>query len=249
MIEMINVKKEYHAYGISTPVLKGVNLKIDDGEFCSIIGRSGCGKTTLLNILGFVDSLSSGCYKFDSIDVGNISTNEAAIYRRTKIGYIFQSFNLINSMSVIENVAMPLGYAGVSKKERTDRAKALLERVGLEHRFSYPANKLSGGEQQRVAIARALIANPRVILADEPTGNLDEENSKSVMQLLSDINKEGMTVIMVSSDNTELLEVSDRIYVFYEGKVQAILSGDDRTEERLVSAMMGIGKKEDDHNA
>lgn len=218
MIEMVDVKKEYRLYGQNIPVLNDVNLRIDDGEFCAIIGRSGCGKTTLLNILGFMDSLTSGLYKFDGLDVSRTIAKEAAGFRQNKIGYIFQSFYLINGLTALENVAMPLGYAGVAKKNRTERAFELLTRVGLEQKVQSPVQKLSGGEQQRVAIARALVASPRVVLADEPTGNLDEENRDIVMNLLSDIHNDGMTIIMVTHD-MELTRYASRVLRMREGLI------------------------------
>lgn len=218
MIEMVDVKKEYRLYGQNIPVLNDVNLRIDDGEFCAIIGRSGCGKTTLLNILGFMDSLTSGLYKFDGLDVSRTIAKEAAGFRQNKIGYIFQSFYLINGLTALENVAMPLGYAGVAKKNRTERAFELLTRVGLEQKVQNPVQKLSGGEQQRVAIARALVASPRVVLADEPTGNLDEENRDIVMNLLSDIHNDGMTIIMVTHD-MELTRYASRVLRMREGLI------------------------------
>jgi len=218
MIEMVDVKKEYRLYGQNIPVLNDVNLRIDDGEFCAIIGRSGCGKTTLLNILGFMDSLTSGLYKFDGLDVSRTIAKEAAGFKQNKIGYIFQSFYLINGLTALENVAMPLGYAGVAKKNRTERAFELLTRVGLEQKVQNPVQKLSGGEQQRVAIARALVASPRVVLADEPTGNLDEENRDIVMNLLSDIHNDGMTIIMVTHD-MELTRYASRVLRMREGLI------------------------------
>jgi len=218
MIEMVNVKKDYRLNGQNIPVLNDVNLRIDDGEFCAIIGRSGCGKTTLLNILGFMDSLTSGLYKFDGLDVSRTTAKEAAGFRQNKTGYIFQSFNLINGLTALENVAMPLGYAGVAKKHRTERAFELLMRVGLEQKIHSPVQKLSGGEQQRVAIARALAASPRVVLADEPTGNLDEENRDIVMNLLSDIHNAGMTIIMVTHD-MELTRYAGRVLRMREGLI------------------------------
>ncbi len=218
MIEMINVKKEYHFNGQNVPVLNDINLRIDDGEFCAIIGRSGCGKTTLLNILGFMDSLTSGLYRFDGMDVSMTTAKQAAGFRRDKIGYIFQSFYLINGLTAVENVAMPLGYAGVAKKKRTERASELLKRIDLEQKLHSPVHKLSGGEQQRVAIARALVSSPRVVLADEPTGNLDEENRDIVMNLLSDIHNAGMTVIMVTHD-MELTKYANRVLHMREGAI------------------------------
>lgn len=196
MIELKNIVKKYK----ENTILKDINLKIDKGEFICIIGKSGSGKTTLLNIIGLIDSYNSGEYIFEGENITGINNNKLAKIRRDNIGFVFQSYQLVNNMTVKENVIMPMGYAGVGKKEREERALELLERLEiLDKKDNYPS-ELSGGEKQRVSIARAIANRPRMILADEPTGNLDPANTEVVMKIFSELNKEGITIVMVTHE-------------------------------------------------
>jgi len=200
LIKIKNLKREFANDEVVTKVLKGVSFDIDKGEFVSIMGPSGSGKSTLMHILGFLDKLSSGTYDFEGEDVSTLEDDELAEMRSKKIGFVFQSFNLLNRASALENVMLPLLYSDMPKKEREERAKQLLIDVGLEHRLHYTPNKLSGGEKQRVAIARALVNNPEVVFADEPTGNLDSKSGLAVMKILQDLNEKGNTVILVTHE-------------------------------------------------
>ncbi|HBU07265.1 MAG TPA: macrolide ABC transporter ATP-binding protein [Candidatus Magasanikbacteria bacterium] len=200
LIKIENLTKDFVSEEVVTKVLHGINLEIKEGEFVAIMGPSGSGKSTLMNILGFLDKLTQGKYFFGDQDVSGLEDDELAEMRSQKIGFIFQSFNLLNRSTTLENVIMPLLYTKVSDQERLRRAKDLLIKVGLEHRLDYTPNKLSGGEKQRVAIARALINNPSVIFADEPTGNLDSKSGLQVMKLLQDLNEDGNTIILVTHE-------------------------------------------------
>jgi putative ABC transport system ATP-binding protein len=198
MLRLQNVSKMYRTTEVETHALAGVSMEVQDGEFVAIMGPSGCGKSTLLNILGLLDSPDGGSYQFYGEEVAKYSEKQLTQLRRTGVGFIFQSFNLVDDLNVAENVEVSLLYRSVSGSERRRRVAAALERVGLAHRMKHLPNQLSGGQQQRVAIARALVAEPKLILADEPTGNLDTENGAAVMQMLADINAAGTTVIMVT---------------------------------------------------
>ena len=201
LIELRDINKTYDN-GQPLHVLKGVNLDIDKGEFVSIMGASGSGKSTLLNILGILDNYDSGTYHLDGRLIKGLSEKEAAMYRNAKIGFIFQSFNLISFKTAVENVELPLFYKGVSRHKRHIMAMEYLERLGLKEWAGHYPNEMSGGQKQRVAIARALITNPSIILADEPTGALDSKTSLEVMQLLTDLNsQEGMTIIVVTHES------------------------------------------------
>ncbi|MEP7311746.1 MAG: ABC transporter ATP-binding protein [Pseudomonadota bacterium] len=198
MLRLQNVSKMYRTTEVETHALAGVSMVVQEGEFVAIMGPSGCGKSTLLNILGLLDSPDGGSYQFHGEEVAAYSEKQLTQLRRTGVGFIFQSFNLVDDLNVAENVEVSLLYRGVSGSERRRRVSAALERVGLAHRTKHLPNQLSGGQQQRVAIARALVGEPKLILADEPTGNLDTENGAAVMQMLTDINAGGTTVIMVT---------------------------------------------------
>jgi putative ABC transport system ATP-binding protein len=202
LISVKDLKKDFVNDEVITPVLKGLTFDIKKGEFVSIMGPSGSGKSTLMHILSFLDKPSAGIYSFEDRDVGKLNDDELAEMRSKKVGFIFQSFNLLNRSSVLENVMLPLVYTDASSDERTKRAKELLEKVGLSHRLSYSPGKLSGGEKQRVAIARALINNPEVIFADEPTGNLDSKSGAQVMKILQDLNDQGHTIILVTHEKS-----------------------------------------------
>jgi putative ABC transport system ATP-binding protein len=198
MLKLDTVSKKYRTTEVETSALNGVSLEIAAGEFVAIMGPSGCGKSTLLNILGLLDSPDQGAYWFFGEEVARRSERELTALRRTGVGFIFQSFNLIDDLNVAENVEVSLLYRRIGSGERRQRVAAALERVGIAHRAKHLPHQLSGGQQQRVAIARALVAEPKLILADEPTGNLDTENGIAVMSLLTEINGTGTTVVMVT---------------------------------------------------
>jgi putative ABC transport system ATP-binding protein len=198
MLQLKNVKKIYRTTEVETHALAGITLDVNEGEFVAIMGPSGCGKSTLLNILGMLDSPDAGNYLYFGEDISQYSEKQLTRLRRSGVGFVFQSFNLVEDLNVAENVEISLLYNGVPRQERQNRVAAALERVGLTHRMKHLPSQLSGGQQQRVAIARALVANPKLIMADEPTGNLDTENGAAVMQMLADINSAGTTIIMVT---------------------------------------------------
>ena len=215
MIELKNICKTYD--GAHT-VLDGISMTIDSGELLMLIGKSGCGKSTLLNILGLLDDPTSGEYSFESRNLATLKEKEKALFRREKIGFIFQSFYLIEEFNVIDNVSHPLGYAGVKKSERYRIAREKLDLLGMADRATEKVTRLSGGEQQRVAIARALVNDPKVILADEPTGNLDTQNRDMVMDILQRLHKMGHTIIMVTHD-MDLLPYASRVVRISDGKI------------------------------
>ena len=198
MIQISNLKKVFHYSDVYTVALGGINMEIDEGEFVAIMGPSGCGKTTLLNILGLLDNPSEGNYLLDGVEVSRLKESQRTALRKGKVGFIFQSFNLIDELNVEQNVELPLKYMGVKAEERKVRVAETLRRLNIAHRAKHYPNELSGGQQQRVAIARAVISNPRLILADEPTGNLDTRNGKEVMDLLAELNDDGTTIVMVT---------------------------------------------------
>jgi len=200
MIELKNINKVYGGNTVETIALNNLSLKVENSEFVAIVGKSGCGKSTLLNILGCMDTFDSGSYIFEGTDVKKLNYRERAIFRNKKIGFVFQSFHLVHNMKVIENVEMPLGYAGIGTRKRKALAYTLLERLGIEGKSNNYPSQLSGGQQQRVAIARALINNPTLLLADEPTGNLDSKTSEEIVNLFQEINKQGSTIILVTHD-------------------------------------------------
>jgi len=216
LISVKDLKKDFINDDVVTSVLKGVTFDIRKGEFVSIMGPSGSGKSTLMHILSFLDKPTGGAYFFEEKDVSQLSDDELAEMRSKKVGFIFQSFNLLNRSSVLENVVLPLVYTDVSVSERDRRAKDLLEQVGLSHRLNYSPNKLSGGEKQRVAIARALINDPEVIFADEPTGNLDSKSGAQVMKILQDLNDKGHTIILVTHERATA-EHAERIIRVKDG--------------------------------
>lgn len=217
MILMKNITKTYDSQHFDFKALDDISIEIERGEFLSIMGRSGCGKTTLLNILGGIDSASSGSYLFSEKNVLEMPRKELAKFRANNIGFIFQAFHLIDELNCIDNVSLTLGYVGVSRKERDKLAMTLLNQVGLSGKErSYPSH-LSGGEQQRVAIARAIANNPKVILADEPTGNLDYNNGIEIMSLLKRLNEDGTTVVMVTHD-AEFSKYAQRIVQMQDGR-------------------------------
>ena len=198
MIQVSNLKKVYHYGDVYTVALGGINLEVDEGEFVAIMGPSGCGKTTLLNILGLLDNPSEGNYLLDCVEVAHLKENQRTELRKGRIGFVFQSFNLIDEFTVEQNVELPLKYMGIPEAERKERVTKMLRRMNISHRAKHYPNQLSGGQQQRVAIARAVVCEPKLILADEPTGNLDSKNGKEVMELLTELNDEGTTIVMVT---------------------------------------------------
>ncbi len=200
LLELKNIFKNYNEDQMVVPVLKDVSLSVDEGDYVAIMGPSGSGKTTLMNIIGCLDRMSEGSYFFDGEDVSKMNENDLSDLRLHKIGFVFQSFNLLPSESAQENVALPLIYAGVKKDERNQRAFEALEKVGLKERVQFKPKQLSGGQKQRVAIARALINHPKMLLADEPTGALDQASGKQVMELFQSLNDEGVTIIMITHD-------------------------------------------------
>jgi putative ABC transport system ATP-binding protein len=218
LISVKNLQKDFVNDDVITSVLKGVTFDIKKGEFVSIMGPSGSGKSTLMHILSFLDKLTGGTYNFEDRDVSQLNDDELAEMRSKKVGFIFQSFNLLNRSSVLENVMLPLVYTDASAEERVKKAKDLLEKVGLSHRLQYSPGKLSGGEKQRVAIARALINDPEVIFADEPTGNLDSKSGAQVMKILQDLNDQGHTIILVTHEKSTA-EHAERIIRIMDGVI------------------------------
>jgi len=226
LIELIDIKKEYHSEGVVTKVLHGVNLKINKGEYIAIVGRSGSGKSTLMNIIGFLDRPTSGVYNFKDKDVSELEDDQLAEMRNSEIGFIFQTFNLLPRTSVIDNIKLPLIYSK-KKKDKIKLAKQAAKAVGLEHRLNYMSNQLSGGEKQRVAIARALVNEPSVILADEPTGNLDSKTGQKIMEAIQDLYEKGNTIIMVTHEKYTA-EYAERIVTLKDG----LILKDDKNHRR-----------------
>ncbi len=218
IIETQNLKKIYRTDVVETTAVDGINFTLNEGEFVSIMGPSGCGKSTLLHILGLIDSPSEGAYRFLGEDVSGYPERKRAQIRKANIGFVFQSFNLIDELTVYENVELPLVYGDVPAGERRERVNAVLERMNIAHRGGHFPAQLSGGQQQRVAVARALVNKPNLILADEPTGNLDSEHGAEVMKLLLKLNEEGATILMVTH-SAENAAYSGRIVNLLDGKV------------------------------
>jgi putative ABC transport system ATP-binding protein len=218
LITLNGVTKVFLTDEVETHALAGIHLEIRNGEYIAIAGPSGCGKTTLLSILGLLDTPSDGKYWLNGKEVANLSFSERARIRNKEIGFIFQAFNLIGDLTVYENVELPLTYRGMPSKERKERVQAALERVGMSHRMKHYPSQLSGGQQQRVAVARAVVGKPSILLADEPTGNLDSRNSEAVMELLDELHKEGATICMVTHDPRFVRYAKRSIHLF-DGRV------------------------------
>ena len=217
LINIENISKVYRTETVETLELDNVSLTVDKGEFVSVMGPSGCGKSTLLNIIGILDTPTSGKIEIDGTEVSKLGDKAMAAFRNKHLGFVFQSFHLINALSVLDNVKLPLLYRNMSESERTRLAKEVLERVGLSHRIGHKPSQLSGGQCQRVAIARAIVGNPSIILADEPTGNLDSKMGAEIMELLHCLNKEdGRTIVMVTH-NEEQANQTSRIMRFFDG--------------------------------
>ena len=200
VIELSGIKKIYQVGGQEVAALAGIDLNIAKGEFAALMGPSGSGKSTLMNILGCLDRPTVGSYKLDGQEVATLSDDELAVTRNRRIGFVFQNFNLLSRISAADNVALPLVYAGVGRKEREEKAKKILDAVGLGDRAEHQPNELSGGQRQRVAIARALVNDPHIIMADEPTGNLDTKSTKEIMEIFEGLHKEGRTIILVTHE-------------------------------------------------
>ena len=218
MIKLENIKKLFSTEDFDTWALREVNLEIKKGEFVAIMGPSGCGKSTLLNILGLIDNPTEGTYMLNEQDVSMLSESKRTDIRKGMIGFVFQSFNLIDELNVYENIELPLLYMGISASERKKRVEAVMEQLSMSHRRRHYPRQLSGGQQQRVAIARAIVAQPSIILADEPTGNLDSKNSKEVMNMLQQLHKQGTTIIMVTHSLHDA-SYAERIINLYDGQV------------------------------
>ena len=218
MIEVNNLQKIFRTEEVETWALNDVSFNVADGEFVAIMGPSGCGKSTLLNILGLLDNPTKGNYKLQGVEVATLDENHRTDLRKGVIGFVFQSFNLIDELNVRENIELPLLYMGVPAKERRRRAEEVMERMNISHREKHFPNQLSGGQQQRVAIARAVIAGPKLILADEPTGNLDSVNGQEVMNLLKELNQQGTTIVMVTHSRHDA-SYANRIINLFDGSI------------------------------
>ena len=218
MIELRNIRKIYELGGEIVRALDGVSLTIEDHEFVAIIGASGSGKSTLMNIVGCLDTADEGTYIIDGADVSSLSEHDQSIMRNRKIGFIFQQFNLLPKLTAFENVELPLIYQGVAASERRTRAEEALKKVGLEGRMRHRPNQLSGGQQQRVAVARALVTNPSLILADEPTGNLDLKSTGEIMELLKELHAAGNTLILITHDD-EIASLAPRRVRLFDGRI------------------------------
>ncbi|WP_299430703.1 ABC transporter ATP-binding protein [uncultured Maribacter sp.] len=218
MIQTKNLTKIFITEDIQTKALNDINLHVKDGEFIAIMGPSGCGKSTLLNILGLIDIPSDGSYMFHGKEIGNLKEKELTKARKGNIGFIFQSFNLIDGLTVYENVELPLMFMNINQKERKEKVKAVLKRMKIDHRSNHFPQQLSGGQQQRVAIARAVITEPKLLLADEPTGNLDSKNGTEVMNLLTELSQEGATIIMVTHSESDA-NYAHRVINLFDGKI------------------------------
>jgi len=218
MIEIKQLKKVFTSSDIETVALAGINLKVEEGEFMSVMGPSGCGKTTLLNLLGMIDIASSGSYHFMGKDIYRLSEKQITRLRKQNIGFVFQNFNLIDELNLWENIELPLIYQGVKKAERKKRVMEVIDRLEISHRKDLLPVQLSGGQQQRVAVARAIVTRPHLLLADEPTGNLDSMHGEDVMNILNELNKEGMTIVMVTHSHHDA-SYSRRIVHLFDGQI------------------------------
>ncbi len=218
MIQIQNLKKSFRTEEVETLALNSVNLHVEEGEFVAIMGPSGCGKSTLLNIIGMLDNPNEGSYHFNGQEVGGLRENQRTKIRKGNLGFVFQSFNLIDELTVFENVELPLIYLNMKKSERELKVRKVLERMKIAHREKHFPQQLSGGQQQRVAIARAVVTNAKLILADEPTGNLDSKNGIEVMNLLTELNQEGTTIVMVTHSDRDS-HYAHRVINLFDGQI------------------------------
>ena len=218
MLKVENLKKSFFTEEIETIALNGVSFEVKEGEFVAVMGPSGCGKSTLLNILGLLDNPTEGSYSLLGKEVGSLRERERTQFRKGNLGFVFQSFNLIDEMTVFENVELPLVFMGVKASERKKRVNEILDRMNISHRAGHFPQQLSGGQQQRVAIARAVVSNPKLVLADEPTGNLDSKNGQEVMMLLQELNREGTTIIMVTHSQHDA-QYASRTICLFDGQI------------------------------
>jgi len=218
MIKTNELTKVFRTEEVETTALKDIHLEVREGEFTAVMGPSGCGKSTLLNILGLLDNPTSGSYIFNGVEVANLKEKQRTLFRKGNIGFVFQSFNLIDELNIYENVELPLIYLRMKSSERKEKVRKVLERMKIGHRAKHFPQQLSGGQQQRVAISRSVVANPKLILADEPTGNLDSKNGLEVMNLLTELNKEGTTIVMVTHSDRDA-DFAHRIVNLFDGQI------------------------------
>ncbi len=229
MIKITDLVKVYRTEEVETTALNKLNLEVKKGEFVSIMGASGCGKSTLLNIIGLLDAPNEGSYLFDETEVANFNEKERSSLRKANIGFVFQNFNLIDELTVYENVELPLIYNKVKASERKIRVTEILERIGISHRAKHFPLQLSGGQQQRVAVSRALVTNPKLILADEPTGNLDSKSGNDVMELLTELHASGATIVMVTHSSYDA-QFSSRVITLKDGEVVSVKKNEHKVD-------------------
>ncbi len=218
MIEAKGLKKVFHSQDVETIALAGIDLHVEQGDFMAVMGPSGCGKSTMLNLLGMIDEPTEGKYIFKGTDVGNLSQKQKTSLRKENIGFVFQNFNLIDDLSIWENIELPLIYLGVKHQERKKRVAKVIDQLEISHRKNLLPIQLSGGQQQRVAVARAIVAEPKLLLADEPTGNLDSLHGEQVMNILNQLNREGMTIVMVTHSQHDA-SYSRRVVHLFDGQI------------------------------
>ncbi len=246
LIEIEKLVRTYLLGEVEVHALRGVSIEVSKGEFVAIMGASGSGKSTFMNILGCLDKPTKGNYKLDNIDVGNLSRDELALIRNKKIGFVFQGFNLLSRTTAMENVELPLFYSSVSNKERKDKSIEALKKVGLEERIYHYPNQLSGGQQQRVAIARALVNDPSIVLADEPTGNLDSRTSVEVMEIFQKLNDQGITIILVTHE-PDIAAFAKRHVVFKDGKIKSDkINTNPRIASEVIKTIPSIDEEENE---